>query len=59
MSEKIVRLNEEVIKKQFKKLVRRGVEESHYKLPEAEAEKLTQAVRCEHDKQPRLSRWPL
>ena len=43
MSEKIVQLNEEVIKGQIKELVRGSVEE----LLEAEAEKLTQADRYE------------
>lgn len=43
MSEKIVQLNEEVIKGQIKELVRGSVEETLNKLLEAEAEKLTQA----------------
>ena len=43
MSEKIVQLNEEVIKGQIKELVRGGVEETLNELLEAEAEKLTQA----------------
>ena len=43
MSEKIVQLNEEVIKGQLKELVRGSVEETLNELPEAEAEKLTQA----------------
>ena len=47
MSEKIVQLNEEVIKGQIKELVRGSVEETLNELLEAEAEKLTQAARCE------------
>ena len=43
MSEKIVQLNEEVIKGQLKELVRESVEETLNELLEAEAEKLTQA----------------
>ncbi len=43
MSEKIVQLNEEVIKGQLKELVRSSVEE----MLEAEAEKLNQAARYE------------
>ena len=45
MSEKIVQLNEEVIKGQIKELVRGSVEETLNELLEAEAEKLTQADR--------------
>ncbi len=44
MSEKIVQLNEEVIKGQLKELVRGSVEETLNELLEAEAEKLTQAA---------------
>ena len=44
MSEKIVQLNEEVIKGQIKELVRGSVEETLNELLEAEAEKLTQAA---------------
>ncbi len=47
MSEKIVQLNEEVIKGQLKELVRGSVEETLNELLETEAEKLTQAARCE------------
>ena len=47
MPEKIVQLNEEVIKGQLKELVRGSVEETLNKLLEAEAEKLTQAARYE------------
>ena len=43
MSEKIVQLNEEIIKGQLKELVRGSVEETLNELLEAEAEKLTQA----------------
>ena len=41
MSEKIVQLNEEVIKGQLKELVRGGVGETLKELLEAEAQKLT------------------
>ena len=51
MSEKIVQLNEEVIKGQLKELVRGSVEETLNELLEAEAEKLTQAARYERNKQ--------
>ena len=51
MSEKIVQLNEEVIKGQIKELVRGSVEETLNELLEAEAEKLTQAARYEHNEQ--------
>ena len=47
MSEKILQLNEEVIKGQIKELVRGSVEETLNELLEAEAEKLTQAARYE------------
>ena len=47
MSEKIVQLNEEVIKGQIKELVCGSVEETLNELLEAEAEKLTQAARFE------------
>ena len=49
MSEKIVTLNEEVIKGQIKELVRGSVEETLNKLLEQEAEKLTQAARYERN----------
>ena len=49
MSEKIVTLNEEVIKGQIKELVQRNVEEMLNELLEAEAEKLTQAGRYERN----------
>ena len=49
MSEKIVRLNEEVIKGQLKELVRGSVEETLNALLEQEAEKLTQATRYERN----------
>ncbi len=53
MSEKIVQLNEEVIKGQIKELVRGSVsvEKTLNELLEAEAEKLTQAARYEHNEQ--------
>ena len=51
MSEKIVQLNEEVIKSELKELVRGSVEESLNELLEAEAEKLTQAARYERNEQ--------
>ena len=44
MSEKIVQLNEEVIKGQIKELVRGSVEETLNELLEQETEKLTQAA---------------
>ena len=44
MSEKIVQLNEEVIKGQIKELVRSSVEETLNELLEQEAAKLTQAA---------------
>ena len=49
MSEKIVQLNEEVIKGQLKELVRGSVEETLNELLDAEAEKLTQAARYERN----------
>ena len=51
MSEKIVQLNEEVIKGQIKELVRGSVEETLNELLEAEAEKLTHATRYERNEQ--------
>ena len=51
MSEKIVQLNEEVIKGQLKELVRGSVEETLNELLEAEAQKLTQAARYERNEQ--------
>lgn len=51
MSEKIIQLNEEVIKGQLKELVRESVEETLNGLLEAEAEKLTQAGRYERSEQ--------
>ncbi len=53
MSEKIVQLNEEVIKGQLKELVRGSVEETLNALLEQEAERLTQAVRYERNEQRR------
>ena len=47
MSEKIVQLNEEVIKGQLKELVRGSVEATLNELLEQETEKLTQAARYE------------
>ena len=47
MSEKIVQLNEKVIKGQIKELVRGSVEETLNELLEKEAESLTQAARYE------------
>ena len=46
MSEKIVQLNEEIIKGPLKELVRGSVEETLNELLEKEAEPLTQAARC-------------
>ena len=51
MSEKIVQLNEAVIKSELKELVRGSVEESLNELLEAEAQKLTQAARYERNEQ--------
>ncbi len=47
MSEKIVQLNEEIIKGQLKELVRGSVEVTLNELLEKEAESLTQAARYE------------
>ena len=47
MSEKIVQLNEEIIKGQLKELVRGSVEETLNELLEKEAESLMQAARYE------------
>ena len=49
MSEKIVQLNEEVIKGQIKELVRGSVEKTLNELLEAEATSLTQAARYERN----------
>lgn len=51
MFEKIAQLNEEVIKRQIKELVRGGVEKTLNELMAAEAEKLTQAARYERNEQ--------
>ena len=51
MSEKIVQLNEAVIKSEIKELVRGSVEATLNELLEAEAEKLTQAARYERNEQ--------
>ena len=51
MSEKIVQLNEEVIKGQIKELVRGSVEETLNELLESEAENLTQAARYKRNEQ--------
>ena len=53
MSEKIVQLNEEVIKGQIKELVRGSVEETLNGLLEAEAQKLTQAAKYERSEERR------
>ena len=58
MSEKIVPLNEEVIKGQIKELVRGSVEETIYGLLEAEAEKLTQAAKYERSEERQGYRFP-
>ncbi len=47
MSEKIVQLNEEIIKGQIRELVRGSVEETLNELLEKEAESLTRAARYE------------
>ena len=57
MSEKIVQLNEEVIKGQIKELVRGSVEETLNELLEQEAESLTQAARYERSVQQRHGRY--
>lgn len=49
MSEKIVQINEEVIKGEIKELVRGSVEETLNELLEREAEHLTQAARHERN----------
>ena len=46
MSEKIVQLNEEIIKGQIRELAHGSVEETLNELLEKEAESLTQAARC-------------
>jgi putative transposase len=51
MSEKIVQLNEEVIKGQIKEFVRGSVEETLNGLLEAEAEKLTRAAKYERNEE--------
>ena len=51
MSEKIVQLNEEVIKGQIRELVRGSVEETLNGLLEAEAKKLTQAAKYERSEE--------
>lgn len=51
MPKKIVQLNEEVIKSEIKELVRNSVEETLNELLEAEAQKLTRAVRYERNEQ--------
>ena len=58
MSEKIVPLNEEVIKGQIKELVRGSVKETIYGLLEAEAEKLTQAAKYERSEERQGYRFP-
>lgn len=51
MPEKIVQLNEEVIKGQIKELVRGSVEETLNELLDDEAEELTQAARYERSEE--------
>ena len=51
MSEKIVQLNEEVIKGKIKELVRGSVEGTRNELLEAQAQKLTQTARYERNEQ--------
>ena len=51
MSEKIVQLNEEVIKGEIRELVRGSVKETLNGLLEAEAQKLTQAARYERSEE--------
>lgn len=49
MSEKIVRLNKAVIKRELKELMLGSIEENLNELLEAEAEKLTYAARHERN----------
>ena len=56
MSEKIIQLNEEIIKGQLKELVWGSVEENLNELLEAEAEKLTQAAQYERNEQRQIYR---
>ena len=51
MPEKIVQLNEEIIKGQIKELVRNSVEETLNDPSETEAEKLIQTARYERSEQ--------
>ena len=51
MSEKIVQLNEEVIRSRLKELMRGSVEETLNELLVAEAQKLTQAAQYERNEQ--------
>ena len=51
MSEKIVQLNEEVIKGELKELVRSSVEETLNGLLEQEAQQLTNAARYERNEE--------
>ena len=53
MAEKIVQLNEEVIKGQLEELARGSIEETLNELLEAEAEKLSQAARYKRSEQRR------
>jgi len=50
MSEKIVQINEKVIKGQIKELVRGSIEETLNQLLEQEAQALTQATRYKRSK---------
>ena len=52
MSEKIVQLNEEIIKSEFKELVRTSVEETLNDLLEQEAKELTNAAKYERTESP-------
>lgn len=51
MSEKMIQLNEELVKGPIREFVRGSVEETLNELLEAEAEKLTQAARYERNEQ--------
>jgi transposase-like protein len=51
MSEKIVQLNEGIIKNELKELVRSSVEETLNGLPEAEANQLTNAAKYERSEE--------
>lgn len=60
MSNKIIQLNEEIIKTELKELVRNSVEETLNNLLEQEAKDLTNAAKYEAHRIPAgLPIWPL